>query len=80
MAERKNVLSTLFFLLALGAYGWYAVRPGVKRYVVVAALFLLGLAAKPMIITLPCVLLLLDYWPLRRIQGMERAVISKARR
>ncbi len=69
VAERKNVLSTLFFLLALGAYGWYAVRPGVKRYVVVAALFLLGLAAKPMIITLPCVLLLLDYWPLRRIQG-----------
>src|ERR1022692_461618 len=68
VAERKNVLSTLFFLLALGAYGWYAVRPGVKRYVVVAALFLLGLAAKPMVITLPCVLLLLDFWPLRRIQ------------
>jgi protein O-mannosyl-transferase len=69
VAERKNVLSTLFFLLALGAYGWYTVRPGVKRYLAVAALFLLGLAAKPMIITLPCVLLLLDFWPLRRIQG-----------
>ena len=69
IAERKNVLSTLFFLLALGAYGWYAVRPSVKRYVVVAALFLLGLAAKPMVITLPFVLLLLDYWPLRRIRG-----------
>lgn len=69
VAERKNVLSTLFFLLALGAYGWYSVRPGVKRYLVVAALFLLGLGAKPMIITLPCVLLLLDFWPLRRIQG-----------
>lgn len=69
VAERKNVLSTLFFLLALGAYGWYAVRPGVKRYVLVAALFLLALAAKPMVITLPCVLLLLDFWPLRRIRG-----------
>jgi protein O-mannosyl-transferase len=69
IAERKNVLSMFFFLLALGAYGWYATRPGVKRYVVVAALFLLGLAAKPIVITLPCVLLLLDFWPLRRIQG-----------
>ena len=69
IAERKNVLSTLFFLLALGAYGWYALKPTVRRYVVVAVLFALGLAAKPMVITLPCVLLLLDYWPLRRIQG-----------
>jgi tetratricopeptide (TPR) repeat protein len=69
IAERKNVLSTLFFLSALGAYGWYAAKPGVKRYLPVAALFALGLAAKPMVITLPFVLLLMDYWPLRRIQG-----------
>jgi hypothetical protein len=69
IAERKNVLSTLFFLLALGAYGWYARKPTVKRYGVVALLFVLGLASKPMVITLPCVLLLLDFWPLRRIQG-----------
>ena len=68
IAERKNVLSMLFFLLTLGAYGWYALKPAVKRYVVVALLFALGLAAKPMVITLPCVLLLLDYWPLRRIE------------
>jgi hypothetical protein len=73
IAERKNVLSMLFFLLALGAYGWYAVKPGVKRYLVVAALFLLGLAAKPIVITLPCVLLLLDFWPLRRIQGWSES-------
>lgn len=69
IAERKNVLSTLFFLLALGAYGWYVLRPSVKRYAAVAALFVLGLASKPMVITLPCVLLLLDFWPLRRIEG-----------
>jgi protein O-mannosyl-transferase len=71
IAERKNVLSTLFFLLALGTYGWYARRPTLKRYGAVAALFALGLASKPMVITLPCVLLLLDFWPLRRIQGWD---------
>ena len=69
IAERKNVLSTLFFLSALGAYGWYAAKPGIKRYLVVAAMFALGLAAKPMVITLPFVLLLLDVWPLQRVQG-----------
>ncbi len=72
IAERKNVLSTFFFLLTLGAYGWYAVKPSVKRYVAVAALFVLGLASKPMVVTLPCVLLLLDFWPLRRIQGLDQ--------
>ena len=69
VAERKNILSTLFFLLTLGAYGWYAVKPDVKRYVAVAVLFALALAAKPMVITLPFVLLLLDFWPLQRIAG-----------
>jgi len=67
VAERKNVLSMMFFLLALGAYGWYASRPRVGRYSVVALLFVLGLMAKPQIITLPCVLLLWDYWPLGRM-------------
>jgi protein O-mannosyl-transferase len=67
VAERKNLLSMLFFLLALGAYRWYARRPRVGPYAVVAALFALGLMAKPQIITLPCVLLLWDYWPLRRM-------------
>jgi tetratricopeptide (TPR) repeat protein len=69
VAERKNVLCTLFFLLALGAYGWYAQKPGVKRYLCVAALFALGLASKPMVITLPLVLLLLDFWPLGRVEN-----------
>jgi len=72
IAERKNVLSTFFFLLTLGAYGWYALKPSVKRYVATAALFVLGLASKPMVVTLPCVLLLLDYWPLRRIRGWNQ--------
>ncbi len=67
VAERKTMLSTLFFLLAIGAYRWYARQPSVIRYCVVAGLFVLGLMAKPQIITLPCVLLLWDYWPLRRM-------------
>jgi tetratricopeptide (TPR) repeat protein len=69
VAERKNLLSAFFFLLALGAYGWYVRNPQVKRYLCVAVLFALGLASKPMVITLPFVLLLVDFWPLGRIQG-----------
>jgi tetratricopeptide (TPR) repeat protein len=69
IAERKNVLSTLLFLLTLGAYGWYAQRPRLSRYAIVAGLFSLGLMAKPMLVTLPFVLLLIDYWPLRRTEG-----------
>lgn len=67
IAERKSLLSTAFLLLALFAYGRYTRHPGVARYLVVAALFALGLMAKPMIITLPFCLLLADYWPLERI-------------
>lgn len=67
VAERKNVLCTVFCFLALWAYGWYARKPGWLRYLVVAALFAAGLASKPMVITLPFVLLLLDYWPLKRV-------------
>ncbi len=66
VAERKTVLSMMFFLLALLAYGWYAQRPSVRRYIAVALLFALGLMAKPQVITLPFVLLLWDYWPLQR--------------
>ena len=67
IAERKNVLSTLFFLLTLGAYAWYTQKPVWRRYLLVAALFTAGLMAKPMVVTLPFVLLLIDYWPLERI-------------
>jgi Flp pilus assembly protein TadD len=66
-AERKNVLSMLFFLLAMNAYGWYVRRQSIGRYGAVVVLFALGLMAKPEIITLPFVLLLWDYWPLRRM-------------
>jgi protein O-mannosyl-transferase len=65
-AERKNVLSMFFFLLALYAYGWYARRPTVGRYTVLFALYGLALMSKPQVITFPLLLLLWDYWPLRR--------------
>ncbi len=67
VSERKNVLSTLFFLLTIAAYMRYARKPGWQRYLLVMALFAAGLAAKPMVVTLPFLLLLLDYWPLERL-------------
>src|SRR5882724_1845071 len=67
IAERKNMLSTLFWFAALLAYAWYAKRVSWERYLVVAALFACGLMSKPMVVTLPCILLLLDFWPLERI-------------
>jgi tetratricopeptide (TPR) repeat protein len=66
VAERKDVLSTLFWMLTLAAYLYYVRRPGVRRYLLVVLALGLGLMAKPMLVTLPCVLLLLDYWPLGR--------------
>jgi protein O-mannosyl-transferase len=66
-AERKNVLSMMFFLLALYAYGWYARRPKLGRYAAVFSCFALSLLCKPQAITFPFLLLLWDYWPLRRI-------------
>ena len=74
VAERKNVLSTFFFLLAIGAYARYAQKPEWRRYLLVVALFAAGLMAKPMVITLPFVLLLLDYWPLGRTAAVRRPV------
>ena len=74
VAERKDVLSALFFLLAIEAYRRHRQRPGVRRFAAVALWYALGLLAKPMVITLPAVLLLLDWWPLgclRRREGKE---------
>lgn len=65
-SERKDVLSALFMMLVLLAYVGYARRPGSVRYLMVLLTFGLGLMSKPMLVTLPCVLLLLDWWPLRR--------------
>jgi protein O-mannosyl-transferase len=66
-AERKNVLSMFFFLLALLAYGCYARQPNLRRYGGVCLLFLLALMSKPQVIAFPFLLLLWDYWPLRRM-------------
>ncbi len=66
VAERKDVLSGLFFLLTLGAYTHYVRHPSARSYLIVALFFALGLMSKPMLVTLPFVLLILDYWPLQR--------------
>jgi tetratricopeptide (TPR) repeat protein len=68
-AERKDTLSTFFGLLSLIAYTRYAEAPSIKRYAWVAILLALGLLAKPMLVTWPFVMLLLDYWPLGRVNG-----------
>jgi protein O-mannosyl-transferase len=69
VSERKNILCVLFFLAALLAYAAYSRRPNVPRYLLVAFLFALSLASKAMTVTFPFVLVLLDFWPLRRIQN-----------
>ncbi|NVM26518.1 MAG: tetratricopeptide repeat protein, partial [Desulfobacterales bacterium] len=68
VAERKDVLSAFFWMLTVWSYIWYLERPRVSRYLRVLFFFILGLMAKPMLVTLPFVLLLLDYWPLGRFQ------------
>jgi tetratricopeptide (TPR) repeat protein len=78
VAERKDVLSTLFWMLTIWAYLGYVKRPGVKRYLLILLPFALGLMAKPMLVTLPCVLLLLDYWPLERIQLGQTCICGTA--
>lgn len=76
IAERKDVLSALFAWLTLLAYARYAERPSASRYAAVAGTYALGLLAKPMLVTLPLVLLLLDYWPLGRVPaGPRRAAV-----
>lgn len=68
VAERKNLLSTFFWLLTMWAYVRYASLPAWNKYLVVFALFALALMCKPMVVTLPFALLLLDYWPLDRLK------------
>ncbi|HET6454842.1 MAG TPA: tetratricopeptide repeat protein [Armatimonadota bacterium] len=86
IAERKDVLSTFFWLTTMWAYVSYAEKPGVSRYALVMALFALGLMSKPMLVTLPLVLLLLDYWPLGRLRfgktkkqekGLQALIVEK---
>lgn len=66
-AERKDVLSGLFFLLTLHAYVRYVAQAKMSLYVLSLCFFILGILSKPMLVTVPCLLLLLDYWPLRRV-------------
>jgi tetratricopeptide (TPR) repeat protein len=78
VAERKDVLSGLFFMLTVGAYVRFARRPwSLARYGLVLLLFAMGLMCKPMLVTLPLVLLLLDYWPLQRVASVRRLVMEK---
>lgn len=80
-SERKDVLSAFFWFATLWGYVWYTKKTSIVRYVVILVLFALGLMAKPMLVTLPLVLLLLDFWPLERFSGdrksMWRIVIEK---
>ena len=71
VSERKDVLFAFFWLLAMWFYVRYAEKPGFNRYIPLIICFFLGLMAKPMIVTLPFVLLLLDYWPLKRIPKLQ---------
>jgi len=73
IAERKDILSGVFFMLTLSAYARYARQPTLNRYITMAILFVFGLMSKPMLVTLPFVLLLLDYWPLKRLQSNRQS-------
>ncbi|HEV3244227.1 MAG TPA: tetratricopeptide repeat protein [Chthoniobacterales bacterium] len=75
VSERKDVLSGLFFMLTLLAYFRYAQKRTVGRYVTMSILFACGLMSKPMLVTLPIILLLLDYWPFERFSGLSAARI-----
>jgi len=81
-AERKDVLSTLFWMLTVATYLRYVRRRNVTWYIVTLVLFALGLMAKSMLVTLPFVLLLLDYWPLNRLktQGTRRKTADSVER
>src|SRR6266403_1504647 len=72
VSERKDVLSAVLFMLTLAAYVRYAGAPSIGRYFIVLMIFALGLMSKPMLVTVPFVFLLLDYWPLRRFDKVER--------
>lgn len=80
VAERKNVLSTMFWILTMAAYMHYVRKPSVKRYLFVIIFYALGLMCKPMLVTLPFVLLLLDYWPLQRFgqDSISSKMLSKS--
>ncbi len=71
ISERKDVLSAFFWMLTLCLYVYYAEKPVIKRYVLVALAFICALMSKPMVVTLPLVMILLDYWPLKRFENQK---------
>lgn len=71
IAERKDVLSAFFWILTIWAYAYYAENRNLSRYLLALICFILGLMSKPMLVTLPFVLLLLDFWPLKRFQFLH---------
>jgi Tfp pilus assembly protein PilF len=77
ISERKDVSSAFFWILTLWAYARYADRPGPRRYLLVAAFLALGLACKPMLVSVPLVLLLLDFWPLDRLHSPYWPVVRE---
>jgi hypothetical protein len=77
IAERKDVLSGVFFMLTLGAYVRYVRQPSAVPYVTMSLLFVCGLMSKPMLVTLPFLLLLLDYWPIQRESSFGKLVLEK---
>ena len=83
VAERKNVLSTFFLLLTLWEYVRFAEtrnersKGGIKNYLLMVIFFTLGLMCKPMLVTLPCVMLLLDFWPLKRMPAIRKIFPGK---
>jgi len=78
VAELKDVLSTFFGLLTIYLYVWYLKQPNLRRYALMLICFALGLMAKPMLVTLPVLLLFLDYWPLRRFDTIHDDVLMDA--
>ena len=76
VSERKNVLCTLFWLLTMHAYTAYARQPDIKKYILILIFFICGSLAKPMLVTLPFVLLLMDIWPLKRLQWPDEEILK----
>lgn len=75
ISERKDVLSAFFWMLTLCLYVYYTEKPTVKRYLLVLCSFIIALLSKPMVVTLPVIMILLDYWPLKRFQSQKESLL-----
>lgn len=75
VSERKDVLSAFFWMLTLSLYVYHAEKPAIKRYLLVLFSFICALMSKPMVVTLPVIMILLDYWPLKRFESRKDNLI-----